>query len=207
MQLNNFYERALWNEWNQLNKDIQKRTIRQFYYPLHMDTYYQLESKMVIMQRQQVSNAKQHYHQLGDLYLTQDQQKIWNEQTKKIKEHHKTLSQHNKDGMLKDFFETLNELETNRLNMMIDIRSSYIEERNRQEAAEALIQMQKQEAANEKRRITIEKRKMASELRKRAREDDKEITPRVRRSARVRSKTSDDPRAKWYRGTFYTNSD
>ena len=207
MQLNNFYERALWNEWNQLNKDIQKRTIRQFYYPLHMDTYYQLESKMVVMQRQQVSNAKQHYHQLGDLYLTQDQQKIWNEQTKIIKNHHKTLSQHNKGGMLKEFFETLNELEENRLNMMIDIRSPYIEERNRQEAAEALIQMQKQEAANEKRRITIEKRKMASELRKRAREDDKENTPHVRRSARVRSKTSNDPRAKWYRGTFYTNND
>lgn len=187
MQLNNFYERALWNEWNQLNKDIQRRTIRQFYYPLHMDTYYQLESKMVVMQRQQVSNAKQHYHQLGDLYLTQDQQQIWNEQTKKIKEHHKTLSQHNKDGTLKEFFETLNELEENRLNMMIDIRSSYIEERNRQEAAEALIQMQKQEAANEKRRITIEKRKMANELRKRAHEKAKENPPPLRRSKRIRS--------------------
>ena len=54
--------------------------------------------------------------------------------------------------------------------------------------------------ANEKRRLTNEKRK-------RAREDAKENTPRMRRSARVRSKTSDDPNAKWYRGTFYTNND
>ena len=46
--------------------------------------------------------------------------------------------------------------------------------------------------ANEKRRLTNEK---------------KQNTPRVRRSARVRSKTSDDPNAKWYRGTIYTNND
>ena len=200
MQLNNFYERALWNEWNQLNKDIQRRTIRQFYYPQYMDTYYQLESKLVDMQRQQVSNAKQHYHQLGDVRLTQEQQKIWNEQTKIIKEHHKTLSQHNKDGKLKEFFETLNEIEKNRLHIMMDIRSAYMEERNRQEAAEALIIMQKQEMANEKRRLTNEKKR-------RAREDAKENTPRMRRSARVRSKTSDDPNAQWYRGTIYTNND
>ena len=200
MQLNNFYERALWNEWYQLKKDFQRRTIRQFYYPQHMDTYYQLESKLVDMQRKQINDAKQHYHQLGDLYLTQDQQKIWNEQTIMIKDHYKTLSQHNKDGMLKEFFEILNELEEKRLQIMVEIRSPYIEEINRQEAAEALVLMQKQEMANEKRRITLEKRK-------RAREDAKDNTPRVRRSARVRSKTSDDPRAKWYRGTFYTNND
>ncbi len=200
MQLNNFYERALWNEWNQLKRNFQKRSIRQFYYPQHMDTYYQLESKLVDMQRKQINDAKQHYHQLGDLYLTQDQQKIWNEQTIMIKDHYKTLSQHNKDGMLKEFFEILNELEEKRLQIMVEIRSPYIEEINRQEAAEALVLMQKQEMANEKRRITLEKRK-------RAREDAKDNTPRVRRSARVRSKTSDDPRAKWYRGTFYTNND
>ena len=200
MQLNNFYERSLWNEWNQLKRNFQKRSIRQFYYPQHMDTYYQLESKLVDMQRKQINDAKQHYHQLGDLYLTQDQQKIWNEQTIMIKDHYKTLSQHNKDGMLKEFFEILNELEEKRLQIMVEIRSPYIEEINRQEAAEALVLMQKQEMANEKRRITLEKRK-------RAREDAKDNTPRVRRSARVRSKTSDDPRAKWYRGTFYTNND
>ena len=200
MELNNFYERTLWNEWNQLKKDFQRRTIRQFYYPQYMDTYYQFESKLSVMQRQQISNAKNHYHQLGNLRLTQDQEKIWNEQTKIIKEHYKTLSQHNKDGMLKEFFETLNELNENRLLIMIDLRSVYMEEKNKQEAAEALIMMHKQEMANEKRRITNERKK-------RAREDAKENTPRVRRSARVRSKTSDDPRAKWYRGTFYTNND
>ena len=200
MQLNNFYERALWNEWSQLKKDFQRRTIRQFYYPQHMDTYYQLESKLVDIQRKQINDAKQHFEQLGDLHLTNNQQKIWNEQTKIIKEHHKTLSQHNKDGMLKEFFETLNKLNENRLHIMIDLRSVYMEEKNKQEAAEALIMMHKQEMANEKRRITNERKK-------RAREDAKDNTPRVRRSARVRSKTSDDPRAKWYRGTFYTNSD
>lgn len=203
MQINNFYESALWNEWRQLKRDFQKRSIRQLYYPQHMDTYYQLEAQLVVMQRQQVSNAKQHYHHLGDMRLTQEQQKIWYEQTKKIKEHHKTLSQHNKDGMLKEFFEILNELEDNRLQIMMEIRSPYIEEINRQEAAEALIKMQKQEAANEKRRITLEKRKMASELRKRSREDEKENTPRIRRSARIRIKTSDDPMAERYRGTIY----
>ena len=200
MQLNNFYERALWNEWNQLKRDFQKRSIRQLYYPQYMDTYYQFESKLSVMQRQQISNAKNHYHQLGDLRLTQDQEKIWNEQTKIIKEHHKTLSQHNKDGMLKEFFETLDKLNENRLHIMMDLRSAYVEERNRQETAEALIMMQKQEMANEKRRLTNEKKR-------RAREDAKENTPRVRRSARVRSKTSDDPNAKWYRGTIYTNND
>ena len=86
MQLNNFYERALWNEWNQLKRGFQKRSIRQFYYPQYMDTYYQFESKLSVMQRQQISNAKNHYHQLGNLRLTQDQEKIWNEQTKIIKE-------------------------------------------------------------------------------------------------------------------------
>ena len=200
MQLNNFYERALWNEWNQLKKDFQKRSIRQFYYPLHMDTYYQLESKLVDMQRHQINDAKQYYHQLGHLHLTNDQNKIWNEQTKIIKDHHKTLSQHNKDGMLKEFFETLDKLNENRLHIMIDLRSVYMEEKNKQEAAEALIMMHKQEMANEKRRITNERKK-------RARDEAKENTPRVRRSARVRSKTSDDPNAKWYRGTFYTNND
>ena len=165
-----------------------------------MDTYYQFESKLSVMQRQQISNAKNHYHQLGNLRLTQDQEKIWNEQTKIIEEHHKTISQHNKDGMLKEFFETLDKLNENRLHIMMDLRSAYVEERNRQEAAEALIMMQKQEMANEKRRLTNEKKR-------RAREDAKENTPRVRRSARVRSKTSDDPNAKWYRGTIYTNND
>ena len=200
MQLNNFYERALWNEWNQLKRDFQKRSIRQLYYPQYMDTYYQFESKLSVMQRQQISNAKNHYHQLGNLRLTQDQEKIWNEQTKIIEEHHKTISQHNKDGMLKEFFETLDKLNENRLHIMMDLRSAYMEERNRQEAAEALIMMQKQEMANEKRRLTNEKKR-------RAREDAKENTPHVRRSARVRSKTSDDPNAKWYRGTIYTNND
>ena len=102
--------------------------------------------------------------------------------------------------MLKEFFETLDKLNENRLHIMMDLRSAYVEERNRQEAAEALIMMQKQEMANEKRRLTNEKKR-------RAREDAKENTPRVRRSARVRSKTSDDPNAKWYRGTIYTNND
>ena len=73
MQLNNFYERALWNEWNQLKRDFQKRSIRQLYYPQYMDTYYQFESKLSVMQRQQISNAKQYYHQLGHLHLTNDQ--------------------------------------------------------------------------------------------------------------------------------------
>ena len=126
--------------------------------------------------------------------------KVLNEQTKIIKDHHKTLSQHNKDGMLKEFFETLDKLNENRLHIMIDLRSVYMEEKNKQEAAEALIMMHKQEMANEKRRITNERKK-------RARDEAKENTPRVRRSARVRSKTSDDPNAKWYRGTFYTNND
>ena len=178
MQLNNFYERALWNEWNQLNKEFQKRTIRQFYYPQHMDTYYQLEAQLVVMQRQQVSKIKQHYHHLGDIRLTQDQQKIWNEQTKTIKEHHKTLSQHNKDGMLKEFFEILNELEDNRLQIMMEIRSPYIEEINRQEAAEALIKMQKQEMANKKRRIANEKRRIAYE-------ESKQNPQILRRSSRI----------------------
>lgn len=35
---------------------------------------------------------------------------------------------------------------------------------------------------------------------------EKETPSRVRRSARVRSKTSDDPRAKCYRGSLYTNN-
>jgi len=174
MQLNNFYERALWNEWNQLIGDFKTRSIRQFYYPQYMDTYYQLESKLVVMQRQQVSNAKQHYHQLSDARLTQEQYTIWTEQTKIIKEHHKTLSQHNEDGKLKEFFETLNELEENRLHIMMDIRTSYMEERNRQEAAEALIMMQKQEMANEKRR--------------RDREEAKYTPTIVRRSKRIKRK-------------------
>jgi len=179
MQLNNFYERALWNEWNQLKKDFQQRSIRQFYYPQHMDTYYQLESKLIVMQRQQVCNAKQHFHQLGDVRLMQEQQQVWNEKTKVIKEHHKTVSQHNKDGKLKEFFETLSELEENRLLVMIDIRTAYMEEINRQEAAEALIMMQKQEFANEKRRLTNEKKK-------RAREEVNEISHPIRRSKRIR---------------------
>ena len=179
MQLNNFYERALWNEWNQLKRDFQQRSIRQFYYPQHMDTYYQLESKLIVMQRQQVCNAKQHFHQLGDVRLMQEQQQVWNEKTKVIKEHHKTVSQHNKDGKLKEFFETLSELEENRLLVMIDIRTAYMEEINRQEAAEALIMMQKQEFANEKRRLTNEKKK-------RAREEANEISHPIRRSKRIR---------------------
>ena len=35
---------------------------------------------------------------------------------------------------------------------------------------------------------------------------EKETPPRVRRSARIRSKTSDDPSATWYRGSLYTNN-
>ena len=160
MQLNNFYERALWNEWNQLKKDFQKRSIRQLYYPQHMDTYYQLEAQLVVMQRQQVSNVKQHYHHLGDMRLTQNQQKIWNEQTKMIKDHSSKLFGYNLNiqhyGYSDEFFEILNELENKRLKIMMEIRSPYIEEINRQEAAETLIMMQKQEMANKKRRIANE---------------------------------------------------
>ena len=182
MQLNNFYERALWNEWDQLiKKDIRRRSFRRYYYPEYMDVYYQLESKMVLMQRQQVKNVKKHFQYLGDTCLTKDQQQIWYEQTDIIREHTKTISPHSKDGRLKEFFETLNELEENRLRIMMDIRSADVEERNRQEAAEALIKMQKQEMANEKRRITNEKRRVA-------REEAEENLPPLRRSNRIKEK-------------------
>ncbi len=182
MQLNNFYERALWNEWRQLVGDFKKRSIRQLYYPQHMDTYYQFESKMIITQRQQVSNAKQHFHQLGDVRLTQEQQKIWSEQTKIIRDHSSKLFGYNLNiqhyGYSDEFFEILNKLEDKRLQIMVEIRSAHIEEINRQEAAETLILMQKQEIANEKRRITNEKRRMAYE-------EAKQNPQVLRRSARI----------------------
>tara|TARA_B100000035_G_C21033954_1_gene569885 strand:+ start:3906 stop:4319 length:414 start_codon:yes stop_codon:yes gene_type:complete len=49
-----------------------------------------------------------------------------------------------------------------------------------------------------------QKRQNMREKRSKLKEERK--TAPVRRSARIRSKTSDDPRTKRYRGTFYTNN-
>ena len=61
---------------------------------------------------------------------------------------------------------------------MMEIRSPYIEEINRQEAAETLIMMQKQEMANKKRRIANEKRRIAYE-------ESKQNPQILRRSSRI----------------------
>ena len=49
-----------------------------------------------------------------------------------------------------------------------------------------------------------QKRQNMREKRSKLKEERK--TAPLRRSARIRSKTSDVPREKWYRGTFYTNN-
>ena len=179
MQLNNFYEHTIWNEWTQLLSDFKKRSIRQFYYPHNMDTYYQREIEMVSMQRQQINNVKNNFHQLGHTtYLTTETRKIWCEQSKIIKDHTQMLSKFNNEGKFDEFFTILNEIEQTRLTVMSNLLSEIIEEKNRQEAAETLIMMQKQEIANEKRRITNEKRRMAYE-------EAKQKPQILRRSARI----------------------
>ena len=66
-------------------------------------------------------------------------------------------------------------------------------------------QEEEERMMQEKEKLSLRREELHQAKIKRAKKE-KETPSRLRRSARVQSKTSDDPRAKWNRGSLYTNN-
>ena len=98
---------------------------------------------------------------------------------------------------------------------ILDNKIKHLEQQRREEMERILKDIDEEnklKKQEEEERMMQEKEKLSlrrEELRQAKIEKalkEKETPPRVRRSARVRSKTSDDPMAKCYRGSLYTNN-
>ena len=168
MELNNFYERALWNEWKMRMKLFASYTVRKNYYPHNMDTYYELEKKMVILRREQVQNAKKLFDQLDDvdIHLRAAYYQMWKTKCAPIKKHDEGPIYWSSSDKINQFFDKLSVLENERLEF-IYMKLSQLE------AAKALLLLrettvkeEKQKLANEKRVNTIREKKVQEPLRR-----------------------------------------
>lgn len=166
MELNNFYERALWNEWKMRMKLFASYTVRKNYYPHNMDTYYEIEKKMVSLRREQIQNAKQKFDKLDEPDVYAAYYQLWNTKCMPIKKHDGEPIYWSSSEKINQFFDKLSVLENERLEFMY-MKLSQLE------AAKALLLLrestvkeEKQKLANEKRVNTIREKKVQDPLRR-----------------------------------------
>ena len=186
MQLNNFYERAIWNEWKMRMKLFAHSTVRKNYYPHNMNTYYELEKKMVSLRREQIQNAKKLFDQLVDPDVRAAYYQLWKTKCIPIKKHDGEPIYWSSSDKINQFFDKLSVLENERLEFMY-MKLSQLE------AAKALLELKEELITEDKKKVALEKRKQTIEQRKKNVEEKK-----VRRSARF------DPESpSWRRGSIY----
>jgi len=189
MELNNFYERALWNEWKMRMKLFSHHTVRKQYYPHNMDTYYELEKKMVSLRREQIQNAKKLFDQLIEPDVRAAYYQLWKTKCIPIKKHDEGPIYWSSSDKINQFFDKLSVLENERLEFMY-MKLSQLE------AAKTLLELKEKLITEEKKKEALEKRKQTNEQRKK---NVGEI--RVRRSARLNPSANRNLR----RGSIYEN--
>ena len=201
MELRSYFEKQTWSEWTQRLNKWNHYQIRKVYFPHSMDALEENKKEFANYRRKIIKTIISRHKELmlidDNIPTTSpEDKKIWSEKSQAIKALDKDMLTFVKEKRVDDYIDQICALENERLDAVIVNMSKRVEQKMAEDAANTLLCIREQEMANEKRRITNERKK-------RAREDAKENTPRVRRSARVRSRTSDDPRAQWYRGTFF----
>ena len=172
MQLNNFYERAIWNEWKMRMKLFASHTVRKNYYPHNMDTYYDIEKRMVSLRREQIQNAKKMFNNLDDVRLRTSHSQLneWKMRCDPIKTHDEEPSYWLSSEKIEVFFDKLSVLENERLEFMYDKLAQL-------NAANTLLLLHKTMVTEEKQRVVKEKRTKTIQ--------DRKVQEPVRRSNRV----------------------
>ena len=174
MELRNFYERNLWNEWTKRMMVLSKRDNRNRYFPHNMDSYYELETNMVSMRREHMQKAKSMFDTLNDpIVRTRDDHQYWIALCMSINKHDEQFSQMIKTNNTKAFFDELHVLENDRLQTMY-------EKLEQQHAAKLLLQLRNEIVEKVKRTVTNKKRTDTIQERK-------TLEP-VRRSGRIQQK-------------------
>lgn len=170
MQLNNFYERAIWNEWNMRMKLFASHTVRKNYYPHNMDTYYDIEKRMVSLRREQIQNAKKLFDQLVEPDVRAAYYQLWKTKCIPIKKHDGEPIYWSSSDKINQFFDKLSVLENERLEFMY-MKLSQLE------AAKVLLLLHKTTVTEEKQKVVKEKRARTIQ--------DRKVQEPVRRSNRV----------------------
>jgi len=186
MQLNNFYERALWTEWSKRMSLFASHTVRRQYYPHNMDSYHNLEKHMVSLRREQINNAKKMLGKLDEVEVRADYYQMWKTKCNPIKEHDGEPIYWSSSDKIEQFFDRLSVLENERLEFMYEKLAQL-------NAANALLLLHDETLKEEKHKVAIEKRKKTIDQRKKNVEENK-----VRRSARLDNKSPS-----WRRGSIY----
>lgn len=185
MQLNNFYERALWSEWSKRMALFANHNVRKKFYPHNMDSYYDLEKRMISLRREQINNAKKCFDNLDEVEVHGEYYQLWKTMCNPIKQHDGEPIYWSSSEKINKFFDRLSVLEKERLEFMYE----KLTELN---VAKALLQLCEKTAKEEKQKVAIEKRKKTLEQRNKNAEEKK-----VRRSARLNNKSP------WRRGSIY----
>jgi len=166
MELNNFYERALWNEWKMRMKLFASYTVRKNYYPHNMDTYYELEKKMVSLRREQIQNAKQKFDKLDEPDIRGAYYQLWKTKCMPIKKHDGEPIYWSSSDKINQFFDKLSVLENERLEFMYMKLSQLEAAKALLLLRETIVKEEKQKLANEKRVNTIREKKVQEPLRR-----------------------------------------
>lgn len=170
MQLNNFYERDLWTEWSKRMALFANYKIRRHYYPQNMDTYYDIEKRMVSLRREQINNAKKMFSNLDDVRLRTSHSQLWKMRCDPIKTHDEEPSYWLSSENIEVFLEKLAIFENERLEFIYDKLAQL-------NAANALLLLHKTTVTEEKQRVVKEKRTKTIQ--------DRKVQEPVRRSNRV----------------------
>ena len=166
MELNNFYEHALWNEWKMRMKLFASYTVKKNYYPHNMDTYYELEKKMVILRREQIQNAKQKFDKLDEPDVYAAYYQLWKTKCMPIKKHDGEPIYWSSSEKINQFFDKLSVLENERLEFMYMKLSQLEAAKALLLLRETIVKEEKQKLANEKRVDTIREKKVHEPLRR-----------------------------------------
>ena len=167
MQLNNFYEHDLWTEWSKRMALFANYKIRRHYYPHNMDTYYDIEKRMVSLRREQMNNAKKMFSDLDDVRLRTYHYQL---RCDPIKNHDEEPSYWLSSENIEVFLEKLAIFENERLEFMYDKLAQL-------NAANTLLLLHKTTVTEEKQRVVKEKRTKTVQ--------DRKVQEPVRRSKRV----------------------
>ena len=151
-----------------------------------MDTYYELEKKMVSLRREQMKTAKKLFDQLIEPDVRAAYYQPWKTKCLPIEKHDEQPIYWSSVDKIEKFFDELSVLEDVRLQFMYTKLSQL-------EAAKALLNLKEELITEDKKKVALEKRKQTIEQRKKNVEERK-----VRRSARF------DPESpSWRRGSIY----
>jgi hypothetical protein len=185
LNIENMYERYVWDEWSRLLRKVGEYRVRKHFYPHNMDVLDDMTKKITLNRREQVEYTKsfEHIFKIGQMHCDYsiDYQE-WRKQTREINDFIDTFSTFIKNSNLEHFVEKFKSLQNTRLQTIISTLQIRIEESYRQEAAEGLLLLRKRE--NQLREK--EQKKKA----KQAQKEEKNKPSVLRRSSRIMNQNS-----------------